>query len=113
MRAIGALFEHPERSVRTIVTVVAAVAVVMALVLVLGGIYLIGQLHDLSSSLSRLTTQLNTLEAMNAKLDTLQTMTKKLETMDGRLARTNQSLERMGGDIRRMTERITRSKLLF
>jgi predicted PurR-regulated permease PerM len=106
-------FGGTESQARAIRTVVAAIAILTVVALAFGGLYIVVQLRELSVNLSRLTTQLNTLERMDSKLDTLQAMMKALDAMNAKLSKTNQALGRMGGNIGKMTEKITGAKLLF
>ncbi|MHB8731049.1 MAG: hypothetical protein ACYDAB_04590 [bacterium] len=72
--------------------VVAAAAFAVVAALIAGGIYLLVQIHDMSEHLSRLTTQLDTLQTVNEKLDTLTAMNKTLDGMDGKLTETSRKL---------------------
>lgn len=84
-RAFGSL-SRPPAAAR------AALAGLAVLAVVLGGVYVLIQLHELSAGLSRLTTQLSALQAMNQKLDTLPALDKTLIAMSGKLSTTNDLL---------------------
>lgn len=92
-------------------------ALVIAVAVVVGGLYLVAQVHDLATSMNRLTTQLHTLEAMDRKLDQtnakLATTNSSLGTTNAQLIKMQRTLEAMAIDINKMGRRIEEAKLLF
>lgn len=82
---------YPRRVVSVTVPWPVAAAAVFALLaaLLVGGVSLLVQVHEMSAQLADLTTRLNALPAMNGKLDTLTTMDRTLTEVNGKLDTTN------------------------